>query len=210
MSERLLTVLAGVGGYALGTVQILLVDWMRRRRDHKKNLRTLRAEIERTLTLGAKFEREGMLAEDFIPKPPEVTPVFAELVTSTEFYLTDEFEGDNTQKVMLSVLDGIDSLKDTHRQIRERVDQLQATRGEEGAPRTRWKKELRALADSYNEKLGRFQAQLESSLGDIDRRLEEARYHEQMFRQLRDLTVGLPEGENPEPLGPGDLRAGSG
>lgn len=196
-----------VGGYALGTLQVLVIDWVRRRREHKKNLRTLRAELERALTLGERFRWEGGIEEDVIPKPPEFSPAYVDVVTSTDFYLTDEFEGDNAQQVFLSSLDGCDVLLDTHTQIRERVEGVRPANDDAG--RARAARELLRLAESYNEKLGRFEVQLQSCLDDIERRLEEARYLKQLRRDYREVfSGGLPEGENPEPLRPGDLGPG--
>lgn len=207
MPDELTAVLAAVGGYALGTLQVLLVDWVRRRRGHKARLRTLRAEVERTLTLSHRFKWDGGIEEDLIPKPPIVSPAYADLVTSIEFYLTDEFQGDNAQQVFLSVLDGIDILADTHRQIRERIALLPELRDKDRVDRLeRVQRELLQLAASYDERLGRFEATLKSGVQDIERRLKEARYPRQIVREVQGWFGGLPEGENPEPLRRGDLR----
>jgi hypothetical protein len=75
-------VILALVGYAIGTVQILLLDWIRARVSHARQLRTLRAYLRQALKLAKTFDwDESGPKDDFIPRAPYVGPKFVELVS---------------------------------------------------------------------------------------------------------------------------------
>src|SRR5262245_51933766 len=78
-------------GYAIGTVQVLFIDWARARTLHRSQLRLIRAELRRLAAIHAKFAwRDDGPGSDVVPKPPELTPTFLQAVAAADFHLTDE------------------------------------------------------------------------------------------------------------------------
>lgn len=188
-------------GYVLGTLQVLSIDWVTRRRQHRNGLRALRAELQRLQTLRHKFDWGGEgPKDDSLPKPPTVSSAYTDLVVSTDFSMTDEFVGDNTQFVLLTILDGCEVIQDTFSQIKQRSDQLRVEADPHRKERLRG--EMLQLASSYDEKLEALRYSVQSAISDLDRRLEVVRYHRQAAREFKRL----PAGENPPPLGPNDPR----
>lgn len=45
----------GVVGYAVGTAQILILDWVNARKTHQSHLRLIRAELRRLRAINGKF-----------------------------------------------------------------------------------------------------------------------------------------------------------
>ena len=83
--------LEAVVGYAVGTIQILFVDWWRRVATHKRQLRLLQAELRRLRTFDAKFRwKDGAPPDDgLVPAPPNPTDLFVRTVGETDWELTD-------------------------------------------------------------------------------------------------------------------------
>jgi hypothetical protein len=47
---------SGLRGYAIGSAQLLLIDWVRNRLSHTRHLRALHAEIRRAAAFNQKYE----------------------------------------------------------------------------------------------------------------------------------------------------------
>ena len=113
-------------GYAIGTAQILLLDWYRARRAHDRHLRLVRAELRRARGQSETFEwtEDGPSdTTELIPKPPQVSDVFTDTLARTDFYLTDEHEGDNCQESLFGLLDGLELLAHYRSEILRRLDE---------------------------------------------------------------------------------------
>ena len=106
-------IIMALGGYAIGTFQVLALDWIRARRQHTTQLRLLRSELRRARIRSGKFGwvKGQVPGSDSVPEPPVVSDVFTATVASVDFYLTDEFDGDNTQEALFGLLDGMDQLR---------------------------------------------------------------------------------------------------
>ena len=100
-------------GYAIGTLQVLALDWFRSRSSHRRRLRVLRAELRRLSLLREKYGWDQVTGppHDWVPRPPVPTDAFVSLVVDTDFYLTDEHDDDNTQLALLEIVDGCDALR---------------------------------------------------------------------------------------------------
>ena len=118
----------GIAGYAIGTAQVLFVDWVQRRREHVRQLRLLRAEFRSVGELVAKFgwEKGVPPPSDQVPYPPRVSDQFLPTVAAMDYYLTDEHEDDNGQLAHLTLLDSINHLQDYHMKTMSLVDQAEA------------------------------------------------------------------------------------
>src|SRR6266487_388199 len=95
-------------GFALGSSQVLLIDWIRARSQHRRQLRLLRAEVRRL----SGFQRHWGLqhrvvpADDATPNPPRITASYQRLLQDLDFWLTDEHSDDNTQQGLIDIADG--------------------------------------------------------------------------------------------------------
>lgn len=197
-----LAILTAIGGYAIGTLQILTLDWNRARRRHAQHLRLLRSELRRARVRHSKF---GWMPgrppqNDLVPEPPAVSDVFSATVARTDFHLTDEFEGDNSQEALFGLLDGLDQLR------RYRDDTLRAVDLASGASSpTEKQRHLEhgyALAAEYDGVVDVVLCQMDSALEDIERRLKITT----VFRQLLRPIGKLPSGTAPLPIKAGDPR----
>lgn len=194
-------------GYALGTAQILIIDWSKTRSLHRRHLRLIRAELRRVASLNSRYNWKGKVpfgpAVRF-PRPPSVSPAFIDTITATEFTLTDEHDDDNSQEALLGVLDGCDNLQSMNNRIQQLIDEINS---EVRDDRRDFSSEAAiALTERYDSDVGRLEFSLTDALRDVERRLSDTR-----FRQLIRTLRGLPKGENPPALVHGDprLRAGN-
>lgn len=193
--------LSALFGYAVGTLQILLLDWFRARNAHARQLRLLRADMRNAATYTAKFNwSEGKPVHLGIPRPPRVSPAFERTLSETDFRLTDEHEDDNTQQSLLIITDGFQVLDYYLKKWGETVDQMQS----EKDPTQR--KKLRDNAIEYmqvfDERANEVHFLIAEAIKDLDRRISEAR----IWRQLNRPVGQLPPGSNPLPLQPNDPR----
>lgn len=87
-------------GYAIATLQILLIDWVRVRWKHQRQLRYLGAELRRAREFDRRYglSKGKLPTSDQVPKPPALSSNYAAAVAATDFYLTDEHDDDNTQQ----------------------------------------------------------------------------------------------------------------
>ena len=201
---RMLTaaIITALAGYAIGTIQIIGLDWARARRRHAQELRLLRAELLRARIRESKFGWTvgDVPADDLVPEPPTVTEVFPSTVSRIDFSLTDEFEGDNTQEALLHLLDGLDQLRRYRDGALESVDQ--AGDGSDPERKRRSVERAYGYARKYDEVLDRVLFHIDSACEDVERRLHEATLRRQLPRVWREL----PSGTAPPPIGPGDAR----
>jgi hypothetical protein len=187
--------LGAVGGYALGTLQILVVDWAKKRTEHRSQLRLIRAELRRLQAINKKFgwQTDGPGA-DTLPKPPDLTTTFLQTVASADFYLTDEHDDDNTQQGLLELTDACASLQYHWKEVRQRSEETKTEK--DGNRKLKLWIEAKELADAYDELMDMFQIQVSSALRDVDRRLGEA----SLWRQMNRPFGRLPKGRNPNAL----------
>lgn len=181
-------------GYAVGTAQVLFIDWVQRRREHCRHLRLLRAELTRTRALTAKFGwKKGVPPDsDDIPNLPTVSEQYTATVAATDYSRTDEHSGDNAQMAHLHLLDGLGILAKYHSAALALADKAR-----EGGPTAR-KLFNRACenAAAYDETVDIVACTLDSALEDVERRLTEAK----LWPQVGRIGRSLPEGTNPPPV----------
>jgi hypothetical protein len=184
-----------VGGYTLATVQPLIADWVRARTLHRRQLRTIRAELNR---LGQIDKKYGWLATkpgtEEIPKTPTLTPTFLQTVAETDFYLTDQHETDNMQQSLTEYEDMCMVLGHTAGKIQEILDQLKAAPTFQGK-QIFWER-AKQQAAFYDAHLDQFQVAIQSGHRDLSRRLEISG----LWRQVSRIGRALPPGNNPRPM----------
>lgn len=78
-----------LAGYAIGIVQILAIDWWRRRLAHAAQLRLLNAELQRLSGFGSTFlaHPDGRPKGDSIPRSSTPTELFLRAIGETDFSL---------------------------------------------------------------------------------------------------------------------------
>ena len=192
-----------VVGYAIGTVQVLFVDWWRRISTHRRQLRLLRAELRRLSTFKGKHRWEdGLPPEDEqLPIAPKGTDLFTKTVGEVEWTLTDEHSDDNSQQSMLQLLDGCSLLGRYAEWVLEVAEKAPHSTGPEEKEKLR--KRGAAYADAYDDRLDAFLFLVDDALTDLDRRLNAATF----TRQLKRVFFGrLRRGSNPPPLERNDPR----
>ena len=190
-------------GYAIGTLQILVLDWFRERSLHTRQLRAIRAELRRAASFKATFNwtAQGPApGNDYLPRPPNVSPRFVDLVTQTHFYLTDEHHDDNSQEALLAIEDGCASLRHYFERIQEWFDKVRT--GVDVNTSTRLKSDMVLMAAAYDRDHARLLFTIEDAIKDLNRRLDEAH----VWRQLNRPVGRLPAGANPPPLVANDPR----
>jgi len=170
-------------GYALGTLQVLLLDWFQRRRRHRTDLRTIRSELRRASTFARRFDwnQSGAAPEPIIPRAPNVSATFEQTVTTAEFVLTDPSDDSSLQEVLLTISDSCRALDEYLARIRATVAEFREA--EDPAQREQVRSDLHEMSAWYDQKLDPVQALIRSALENVERRLQEAT----MTRQLRRL-----------------------
>ena len=196
--------ISAVIGYAIGSVQILLLEWLRRRIRHRQHLRALRSELRRAAGFTQKFAWDPQAGpkDNNLPRPPTVSSRYADLIVETEFYLTDEHDDDNTQEALLGIVDGCEGLKHYVTRIHAGLDTLRAT--SDPATHGSVKNDLMQIAQAYDKELEKVLFVIKDAIRELDRRLREAR----SWAQLNRPMGRLPPGKNPPPLTDGDPRIG--
>jgi hypothetical protein len=188
-------------GYAIGTLQVLTLDWVRRRTSHRRDVLSLRAELRRIAELKSRYgwDEHGPKTDN-IPNPPKPLPIYLETIGRTDFYLTDEHDDDNTQQVLLEVINGCEVLKHYWDRVDHYFDELQHTT-DPGA-KAKLRERALAAAGAYDTALDRVQFQIRDAIRDLERRLSES----SLWRQANRPLGRLPPGNNPPALKPGDPR----
>ncbi len=194
--------ISAVVGYAVGTIQILGIDWIRSRSKHRTQLRLLRSELRRLNQLRKPYnwDQTSGPPSDKIPRPPIPTANFTTLIAQIDLYLTDEFHDDNTQEMMLDILDLAHGLQDYQREIQECLDEIRVM-ASGPAMANSWNRAF-ASSQSYDSDLAILQTIVTGAISDVDRRLKEA----SVWRQLNRPMGQLPPGKNPKRLSEGDPR----
>ena len=189
-------------GYAIGTAQIVVLEWFRKRALHGRQLRLLRSETRRALHTTQRYNLrlDKPPDSDHIPRPPSLSARYVDTVTAVDFSLTDEHSTDNTQESLLGIVDGIEILQG----YRRHVDEIIAANREEKdkamiLKRTR---DLFDYAQEYDRQLDHVEYQLRDTLREIARRLRELGLPKQLWRMVRPLRPGT----NPPPLERNDPR----
>jgi len=189
-------------GYAIGTAQILILDWFRSRLAHRRQLRLLRAELRRASEFREKFQlREDEPDEpDKVPRPASLSPRFIDTVAAVDFWLTDEHRDDNSQQAFLTVADGLSSLAEVHTRFTKELDASHASDDKEKQREHReW---AIRHADEYDREHDTVHFIIHDALRDLDRRLALSRFWPQAWRLLRPM----PKGVNPPSLTRDDPR----
>lgn len=185
-------------GFALGSSQVLLIDWIRARSQHRRQLRLLRAEVRRLSGFQRHWglEHRVVPADDATPNPPRITASYQRLLQDVDFWLTDEHSDDNTQQGLIDIADGAAVLERYDADVRKLLDDAKAAQ----TPADKAKYLTRAVdtAQVYDKELDRWQVMVASALSDIERRLRSARTLNQVGRALRPM----PRGTNPTSLPP--------
>lgn len=180
-------ILLAIFGYALGSAQLFIVDWLNRRRLHKTHIRVIRAEIGRALLNGSqKFNWDTAdELKDQVPRPPNVSSKYDDIITSTDFSLTDEHEDDNTQEALLGILDGCNLLEDYVDRILKLADQSDAE--PDAGKRLKVADDVKQLTKVYDREHDKVTDQLTDCRRDINRRLKQINFWQQIGRIGRNL-----------------------
>lgn len=188
-------------GYALGTLQVLVLDRVNHWRAHRRDLVTLRAELRRLASLNAKF---GWTAEgpvtDLVPKPPQPLPMYYELTARIDFALTDENADDNTQEGFLKLVDGCEMLR--YYADRVEAERLAVRAATEILPRNQARSRALNAAANYDRTLAGVHYQILDSIRDISRRIDATPFRARLKRRFGRLPVR----ENPPPMQLDDPR----
>jgi|CXWL01.1.fsa_nt_gi hypothetical protein len=189
-------------GYAIGTVQVLLLDWKRSRLAHARSLRVLKADLERAKLCDYKFalRPDNPPASDHVPRPPFVGEHFVTTVVALEFSMTDEHPDDSSLAGLLSLADACDMMARVHGQISDLLDKIRED-SDQARNRERWESVI-DLADVYDSMLDTTMFMIQDALRDLNRRISEVQWRRQLYRATHKLAPGV----NPEPLRDGDPR----
>lgn len=187
--------LTAILGYAIGTAQVLFVDWWRRRRKTVRQLRLIRAELRQLQERSqGRFNRDSDRGpdSDSTPNPPRLSSQYSEVIAATDFYLTDEHDDDNTLQALINLVDGVELLRRYHADTLDLMDKAEAA----DAPIMQRALRNRAVetAAAYDREANRLEYMVRSAVEDTQRRLGLMGFWTQLKRTIRGR---LPEGENP-------------
>ena len=171
-------------GYAIGTAQILAIEWFRQRSRHRSDLRVLRAELRRAASYDVRFAIDDASALDrrTAPRPPNVSSRFGDFVTQTAFHLTDLHDDVRTQEALLGILDACAMFRSTLDGFDARAAELRRT--DAPARRSELLEDLRGFARDYDRRLEAFLPLLDTLIADVDERLQLASTWRQLNRPL--------------------------
>ena len=190
--------LAAVVGYAVGTAQILALDWHRHRRLHLTQLRVIRADLRQVARARKKFDwDEDGPQDDYLPNPPTVSSKYVDLVTGTDFAVTDEYLDDETQEALLEVVRGCEMLDQYHSRIEELIDQI--PREADSAKKKQLRENAKEFALAYDGTLDALMVSADNGIEDLGGRLDKARFWNQVKRQFKRLPArSVTRNERPE------------
>jgi hypothetical protein len=188
-------------GYAVGTFQVLFVDWWRRIAAHRRQLTLLQSELRRLRTYEAQFRwKDGLPpVDERLPAAPQPTELFVKTVGEIEWRMTDEHSQDNTQQSLLHIVDGCAMLKYYVDKSLEIVDRAPFA---DAKDKERLRKKGAGYAAEYDQRIDEILFLIDDALRDIGRRIELADFGRQMERAFGQL----PAGANPKPLQENDWR----
>jgi hypothetical protein len=170
-----------VGGYAIGTAQIVGIDWWREIRAHRRQLRLLRAILKGAMQFNGRFSPVFPSAGRR-PKAPTFGPRYHDTVTSVDFALTGHYK-DGTLENLITWESTCDELRLLNEKACDRLDELDKP----GSPLTiseQWAAAERA-AKLYNETLDELRRFCDYTIGEMDRRLALATLRAQFSRGVR-------------------------
>ncbi|HEY0928889.1 MAG TPA: hypothetical protein VGE27_03125 [Gemmatimonas sp.] len=190
---------AAFGGFVLGSVQSLMLEWVRERERHRRQLRMWRNELRRLRSFDAHFawNVDALPTKDALPNPPRTTPSYRRLLDETDFWVTDQHSDDNTGHALINIADGVDVLAHYHAEALKIYENIKTVRDDEQVEQ--WTRVVRTT-HAYDLESTRWIQIVESAQDDIDRRLELAGAWSQLVRLFRPMPIG----ENPPPLPPID------
>jgi hypothetical protein len=182
--------LSALIGYAIGTAQVLLLDWVRERRGHRQSLRLLLAELLRLEKFDHQYnwKLREVPESDAIPKPPVISPTFVSAIAATDWSLTDEYSNDNSHASIITLVDLCDTLKFYHSSIDELIAKVRAPAGREEAL-TLLDRAVK-MSQSYDREADQFHYCVVDTIRDVRRRLAESTLRKQFKRIFKRLTVG--------------------
>lgn len=182
-------------GYAIGTAQIVVIEWIRRRVRHRSDLRVLLAELRRTRAYDGTFQidQPGSADKQTMPRPPTVSSRFADFVTQTELHLTDPSEEARTQEALLGVLDACVMFQGICARFEATASELRRTT--DPVYQSELAVNLRGMASDYDRRLVGFMKVLDTVLRDVQDRLRDA----STWRQLNRLLSLSSRGSQPQP-----------
>jgi hypothetical protein len=191
----------GVAGYAIGTVQILLLDWWRKISAHRRQLRLLRAELRRLATHSGKFDWVDGEPPDSnrIPNPPVPTEAFVRTIAETDFSITDAHRDDNLQQAMLSIAVGCEQCQ---RYVDRFTAMTESFPGADPEVKKTFLEVVPTLVEAYDAKVDQVTFAIDQMLADLESRFSRLTIVDQFARAF----AGLPVGSNPAPVEVGDAR----
>jgi len=194
-------VLSALAGYVLGTIQIVLVDWVRNRMAHRRKLKLLRADLRNAATYDKKFNwRIAGQNDEVVPRAPEVSPAFFSTLAAVDFELTDEHQDDNTQQALLGITSGFDVLRLYLEKWQTLTDEM--SHEVDAALREILRQRGISYMCEYDGRVDEVLFLIHDAIRDLDRRIKAA----SVGAQIRRIGKRLPPGTNPPPLGRADPR----
>ena len=191
------TLWVAFAGFALGSMQSVLLDWLRERSRHRRQLRAWRAELRRLRGFDTRYgwSLSDGPQSDTLPNTPRVTESYQRLLEETDFWVTDEHDDDNTRQGLIDIADGADVLMRYSADVMRLVEQMN-----EAPAELKRKFGERAIMTSqvYDRELQRWLAIVASADADVTRRLRVARLRSQLRRAINIM----PKGTNPPALPP--------
>lgn len=189
-------------GYALGTAQILGIEWVRERRAHRKALRSYCAELIRLQEFHTTFgwKRKQVPDSDAFPKAPSMGVGFWATVGGIDWTLTDEHRDDSSQLAAITIGDLCDSACHYHARVMALLDDLKTTQVPQSTLDVL--EEAIDYAKLYDREVDQFQYVITDALRDARRRLVAGAF----WPQLKRTLTRLPPGKNPVPVTPDDPR----
>lgn len=190
--------LLAILGYAIGTAQILFVDWFRSNAAHRRHLRALRSELRRLSGYSTRWNLEhGVVPEsDATPNVPTITAGYTRLLQDLDFLKTDTHIDDNTQQGLMDIADGAALLQRYDAAVRQHLDESAAA--SETASKAKMLERTVEYGKEYDAELDRWRTMVGSALIDVEHRLRLARSWPQLVRLLQ----APGKGPNPPSLPP--------
>lgn len=187
--------LEAVAGYALGTLQTLLIHWWKGVLLHRRQLTLIRAELIRINHFDTRFGwSNGEIPQEIDwPVVPRATDLFAKTVGEVDWKLTDEYRDDNSQLALLQLLDALALIQSFESKVEVALKDFDNLPEEEQGLR---KKRALSFARQYDGKLDFALFIVEDAIRDMDRRIALTPFADQLWRTLDDL----PPPNNPLPV----------
>ncbi len=188
-------------GYAIGTTQIVFLEWLRNRAAHRRALRLLRAELLRLQTFSTKYAWTvgGVPGSDVLPRPPSASATFQPLLAALDWRLTDSIEDDQSALAMITIGDLCELLQQYHADIAINLEKARTGT----LPESRVHLDRAVETSQVYDRTGDdFQFVIAEAIREVEERLDRARTLPQLLRLVRRL----PAGENPPPVVANDPR----